>query len=64
MPSKSKSQQRLFGAAIAAKKGKPTFPLAQKLAGQMTGPQLKDFASGPINKPVQQKKNKSAPSYL
>ena len=43
MPSTSKSQQRLMGAALAAKRGKATFPAARKVASQMSEGQLKDF---------------------
>lgn len=64
MPSTSKKQRNLMGAALSAKRGAKTFPMAQKLAGQMTVPQLKDFASGPISKPVKQKKPQAPPSYL
>jgi hypothetical protein len=42
-PSTSKAQQRLFGAAVAAKRGKATFPAAEKLASQMSEKKLKDF---------------------
>lgn len=42
MPSKSKSQQRLMGAAEHG----ATFPLARKLRASMTHQQLHDFASG------------------
>lgn len=61
MPSTSKSQRNLMGAALSAKRGKKTFPLAQKVAGQMSENQLKDFASTPI-KPAKPKKQN--PSYL
>jgi hypothetical protein len=47
MPSRSKAQQRLFGAALGAKRGAKSFPLAQKLAGQMTEPQLIDMTQAP-----------------
>ena len=57
MPSKSQSQRRLMGAALAAKRGKSSFPEAQKIAGQMTEDQLKDFASSP-------KAKKKGRSYL
>ena len=50
MPSTSRSQQRLFGAALAAKRGAPTFPKAQKIAGQMNTKQLEDFAKKPAKK--------------
>jgi hypothetical protein len=43
MPSTSKKQQALFGAAIAAKRGKSTFPAAEKLASQMSEEKLKHF---------------------
>jgi hypothetical protein len=43
MPATSKKQQALFGAAVAAKRGKPTFPAAEKLAKQMSESKLKDF---------------------
>lgn len=48
MPSRSKSQQALFGAALGAKRGGKSFPLAQKLAAQMSEKQLSDFAKGPV----------------
>jgi hypothetical protein len=64
MPSKSTKQRNLMGAALAAKRGAKTFPMAKKLAGQMTEPQLQDFASGPVQKPVKPKKVKAPPSYL
>ena len=44
MPSKSSKQQRLMGAALAAKRGKKTFPMAQKIAEQMSETQLEDFS--------------------
>jgi hypothetical protein len=47
VPAKSAAQRRLFGAALGAKRGQKTFPLAQKLAGQMTEDQLTDFAKTP-----------------
>jgi hypothetical protein len=47
MPAKSAKQQRLFGAALAAKRGAKTFPEAQKVAGQMSEKQLEDFARKP-----------------
>jgi hypothetical protein len=47
MPAKSAAQQRLFGAALGAKRGAKSFPLAQKLAGQMTEPQLIDMTKAP-----------------
>jgi hypothetical protein len=43
MPATSKKQAALFGAAIAAKRGKKTFPAAEKLAAQMPESKLKDF---------------------
>lgn len=55
MPAKSSKQQRLMGAALAAKRGKNTFPSAQKLANQMSEKQLEDFAQ----KPTKSKKGKS-----
>lgn len=42
MPAKSKSEQRLFGAAEHG----ADFPLAEKLRESMTHDQLHDFASG------------------
>ena len=60
MPARSPAQQRLMGAALGAKRGGKSFPLAQKIAGQMTENQLKDFATGP----VQPAKPKKAASYL
>jgi Protein of unknwon function (DUF3008) len=61
MPSRSKSQQKLFGAALGAKRGAKTFPAAKKLAGQMSEQQLKDFATGPVKptKPAKPQKTKS-----
>jgi hypothetical protein len=47
MPAKSKAQQRLFGAALGAKRGAKSFPLAQKLAGQMSENQLIDMTKPP-----------------
>jgi len=47
MPSKTAAQRRLMGAALSAKRGGKTFPLAQKIAGQMSEKQLSDFAKGP-----------------
>ena len=47
MPSKSKSQQRLFGAALSAKRGNKTFPEAEKISKEMTEKQLVDFAKKP-----------------
>lgn len=60
MPSKSKAQRNLMGAALAAKRGKTTFPLAKKISGQMSEQQLTDFA----RKPVQKKKSQTPESYL
>jgi Protein of unknwon function (DUF3008) len=50
MPSKSAKQQRLFGAALSAKRGKKTFPEAEKIAGQMSESKLEDFARKPKKK--------------
>lgn len=50
MPSKSKAQQNLMGAALSAKRGGKTFPAAKKVASQMSEKQLKDFAKGPRKK--------------
>jgi hypothetical protein len=36
-----------MGAALGAKRGGKSFPLAQKIAGQMTEDQLVDFAKTP-----------------
>jgi hypothetical protein len=47
MPAKSAKQQRLMGAALGAKRGAKSFPLAQKIAGQMSEDQLVDFAKTP-----------------
>lgn len=47
MPSKSAKQQRLFGAALSAKRGAKTFPEARKISRQMTEKQLEDFAKKP-----------------
>jgi hypothetical protein len=33
-----------MGAALAAKRGKPSFPMAKKISKQMTEKQLKDYA--------------------
>ena len=60
MPSKSGAQRRLMGAALGAKRGGKSFPLAQKIAGQMTESQLEDFAKGPPKKKV----SKKPPSYF
>ena len=43
MPATSRKQQALFGAALSAKRGKPSFPAAQKLASSMSEKKLKDF---------------------
>lgn len=43
MPAKSKSQQRLFGAAI----GGANFPEAQKIRQEMSTSQIRDFAATP-----------------
>ena len=40
-----------MGAALGAKRGAKSFPAAEKIAGQMTEQQLKDFASKPVKKP-------------
>jgi len=55
MPSKTPAQRRLMGAALAAKRGGKSFPLARKIAGQMTETQLEDFA----RKTPAKKKSKS-----
>ena len=56
MPSVSKAQQRLMGAAEHG----ATFPLARKLRGTMTLQQLHDFASGSeAGKPTHVKKRKT-----
>jgi hypothetical protein len=39
-----------MGAALAAKRGAKSFPLAQKIAGQMSEKQLSDFAKKPARK--------------
>jgi len=39
-----------MGAALGAKRGAKSFPLAQKIAGQMSEKQLSDFASNPVAK--------------
>lgn len=57
MPSKSIKQRNLMGAALAAKRGKSSFPEANKIAGQMTEQQLVDFAKKPV-------KPKKKTSYL
>jgi hypothetical protein len=49
-----------MGAALGAKRGGKSFPLAQKIAGQMTESQLEDFAKGPAKK----KTPKKPPSYF
>lgn len=59
-PSSSKSQQRLFGAALSAKRGQKTFPKAQTIATKMTEEKLKDFAA----KPPKAAKAPKAKSYL
>jgi Protein of unknwon function (DUF3008) len=50
MPAKSQAQRNLMGAALAAKRGGKSFPLAQKIAGQMSEKQLSDFAKKPTKK--------------
>ena len=46
MPARSKSQQRLFGMALEAKRtGKAASPEVRKVAGSMSAKQLKDFAA-------------------
>jgi hypothetical protein len=50
VPSTSKKQQALFGAALSAKRGGKTFPAAKELASQMSEKKLKDFAKGPVKK--------------
>ena len=46
MPARSESQQRLFGMALAAKRGKGNMPAkAKELASSMSEKQLHDFAS-------------------
>lgn len=46
MPAKSESQQRLFGMALAAKRGKGNMPAkAKELASSMSEKQLHDFAA-------------------
>jgi hypothetical protein len=50
MPSKTPAQRRLMGAALAAKRGGKSFPLAKKISGQMTESQLEDFARSPKKK--------------
>jgi hypothetical protein len=62
MPAKSRAQQRLMGAALGAKRGGKSFPLAQKIAGQMTEDQLVDFAKTP--KVPKMPKVPKAQSYL
>ena len=47
MPSKSQSQRRLMGAALSAKRGKKSFPEAEKISRQMSEKQLEDFARKP-----------------
>lgn len=51
MPAKSQAQRNLMGAALAAKRGAKSFPLAQKIAGQMSESQLSDFAAKPAKVP-------------
>lgn len=60
MPSKSAAQQRLFGAALGAKRGQKTFPKAQNIAAKMTEEKIKDFAAKPPKPP----KAPKAKSYL
>jgi hypothetical protein len=55
MPSKTPAQRRLMGAALKAKRGGKAFPMARKIAAQMTESQLEDFA----RKSPQPKKKKS-----
>jgi hypothetical protein len=58
MPSVSKAQQRLMGAAEHG----ATFPMAQKLRASMSHQQLHDFASGPMKgKPAHVKKGSEPP---
>lgn len=46
MPAESKSQQRLMGMALAAKRGaKPASREVAKVAKSMSAKQLKDFAA-------------------
>jgi hypothetical protein len=48
MPPKTPSQQRLMGAALAAKRGQSkAFPEARKVAKGMSEKQLEDFARKP-----------------
>jgi hypothetical protein len=56
VPSRSKAQQHLFGAALAAKRGaKPASREVAKVAGSMSAKQLKDFAAT---------KTKSLPNWV
>jgi hypothetical protein len=50
MPSKTETQRRLMGAALAAKRGAKTFPEARKVARGMTEKQLEDFARKPTSR--------------
>jgi hypothetical protein len=59
MPAKSAAQARLFGAALGAKRGAKSFPLAQKLAGQMSENQLIDMTKAP--KPARTSKMANMP---
>ena len=46
MPARSKSQQRLMGMALEAKRtGKAASPEVRKVASNMSAKQLKDFAA-------------------
>ena len=48
MPAKSEAQQRLFGMALAAKRGKGSFSgKVQELANSMSAKKLRDFAKTP-----------------
>jgi hypothetical protein len=40
-----------MGAALGAKRGAKSFPLAQKIAGEMSEKQLSDFAKKPAKLP-------------
>jgi hypothetical protein len=55
MPSTTKKQQRTMGAALAAKRGGKSFPLARKIAGSMSEKQLKDFARNPVKRKTNKK---------
>ncbi len=58
MPSKSKSEQRLFGAAL----GGAQFPAAQQIRESMSLGQMRDFARGPMTGKPERVKTRHDPS--